>query len=457
MAKMFAEIPRCEAPYRPVKVRRADYNEVELPMTREQLVPQARRCLNCGIPFCHGSGCPLHNRVPDFNAAVVAGHMREAWEILSETSSFPEFTSRVCPALCEGSCTLGGAEFDSVAIRQIEKLIVETAYENGWVKALPKPPQDAPHVAVIGSGPAGLAAAQVLTASGIRVTVYEAGHEPGGLLRYGIPHFKLDKAVIDRRLALLKAAGVHFVCDAKIGEAISGAYLAARYAGVVVACGTPMARDLRIPGREAKGIHFALEFLQGQNRVCAGEAEENPVDVRGRRVLIIGGGDTGSDCAGTAIRNGASSVLQIEIMPEPPMSRSASTPWPQWPYLLRTSSSQKEGMSRRWAIASDAFETENGHVTGVRVHEVKWSLSPWGRPMAFEAVPGSDGFIEADIVLLAMGFVRQDRAAVLASLGLPDNDRVLVVGDAANGPTLVVRAIADAKTKTGDWVGRVLA
>ncbi len=457
MAKLFAEISRAEAPYRPVKVRRNDYDEVEAPMTREQLVPQARRCLNCGVPFCHGTGCPLHNRIPDFNTAVATGRMQEAWEILSETSAFPEFTSRVCPALCEGSCTLGGAEFDSVTIRQIEKLIVETAYANGWVKPLPPVPEEAPHVAVIGSGPAGLAAAHTLTAVGFHVTVYEAGHEPGGLLRYGIPHFKLDKRVIDRRLALLKQAGVRFVCDAKIGEAISGAYLAARYAGVVVACGTPVARDLRIPGRESCGVHFALEFLQGQNRVCSGEAVVNPVDVKGRRVLIIGGGDTGSDCAGTAIRNGATSVMQIEIMPEPPEKRSESTLWPKWPYLLRTSSSQKEGMARRWALASDRFEVKGGRVTGVRVRQVKWSFNPWGKPLSFEPIPDTEELIRADVVLIAMGFIRQERAATLASLGLPDTDRVLVVGDAANGPSLVVRALADAKNRTADWAAMLKA
>ncbi len=440
--------------YRPVEQRRRDFKEVERPLSCAEIAEQSARCKDCGIPFCHGAGCPLSNVIPEINSAVAAGDWRRAWEILNTTSSFPEFTSRVCPALCEGSCT-GGIEDEPVMVRQLEKATVETAFRNGWVKPFIPEHRNGIRVTVIGSGPAGLAAADELNRLGYLVTVYEANAAPGGLLRYGIPDFKLDKSVIDRRLELMAASGITFVCNTRVGSDISGTYLARRSDAVILAIGTPQARDLRLPGRELDGIHFALEFLQGQNRVIGGEAAVVPVSAAGRRVVVIGGGDTGSDCVGTSIRQGAASVLQIEIMPKPPKERSLSTPWPEWPYMLRTSSSHREGGTREWNVSTRAFLGEHGRVTGLEVAEVKWEFSPVGRPLKFAEVPGSLRRIDADLVLLAMGFTGVSPEGVAAELGLAVDPRgrvlsdparhIFCCGDTANGASLVVRAIADGR------------
>ena len=440
--------------YRPAEQRRRDFKEVERPLSCAELHEQAARCMGCGIPFCHGAGCPLGNVIPEFNAAACSGDWRGAWEILSSTSSFPEFTSRVCPALCEGSCT-DGIDDEPVMVRQIEKAIVENAYKNGWVKPFTPPRRNGWHVTVIGSGPAGLAAADELNRLGWQVTVFEANAAPGGLLRYGIPDFKLDKKVIERRIELMKQSGIEFVCGTRVGEDVSAAYLARRSDAVVLAVGTPEARDLKLPGRELAGIHFALEFLQGQNRVISGELATVPVAAAGKRVVVIGGGDTGSDCVGTSIRQGAASVLQIEIMPKPPAERSPSTPWPMWPYMLRTSSSHKEGGERRWNVSTRAFAGERGHVAALETVEVEWEFSPAGRPLKFTEIPGSERRIEADLVLLAMGFsgVRPDGVAAELGLAVDPRGRVLedparrifCCGDTANGASLVVRALADGK------------
>ena len=428
--------------YRPVEQRRRDFREVERPLSCAELHEQAARCMGCGIPFCHGAGCPLGNVIPEFNAAACSGDWRGAWEILSSTSSFPEFTSRVCPALCEGSCT-DGIDDEPVMVRQIEKAIVEKAYQNGWVKPFTPPRRNGRRATVIGSGPAGLAAADELNRLGWLVTVFEANAAPGGLLRYGIPDFKLDKKVIERRIELMKQSGIEFVCGTRVGEDVSAAYLARRSDAVVLAVGTPEARDLKLPGRELAGIHFALEFLQGQNRVVGGELATVPVVA------------AGSDCVGTSIRQGAASVLQIEIMPKPPAERSPSTPWPMWPYVLRTSSSHKEGGERRWNISTRAFAGERGHVTALETVEVEWEFSPAGRPLKFAEIPGSERRIEADLVLLAMGFtgVRPDGVAAELGLAVDPRGRVLedparrifCCGDTANGASLVVRALADGK------------
>ncbi len=439
--------------YRPAEERRRDFQEVERRLSENEIRQQMLRCHNCGIPFCHGSGCPLYNQIPDFNAAAAAGDWRTAYEILSQTSFFPEFTSRVCPALCEGSCCCG-VDGEAVMVRQCEKMIVERAFEEGWVRpALPAKRREA-KIAVIGGGPSGLFAAEGLNRAGFSVTVFEANHRPGGLLRYGIPDFKLAKSLLDRRLELMEREGIRFVTDTRIGRDISGAYLLRNFDAAVLAVGTPSARDLSVPGRELAGIHFALEFLQGQNRVNSGELDALPVSARGKDVLIIGGGDTGSDCAGTAIRQGARSVRQVEIMPRPPEARSASTPWPAWPWMLRTSSSHEEGCLREWNIASDRFTGSGGVVSGVEVHEVRWSFSPEGRPLKCEAVPGSERVIKADLVLLAMGFTGVPREGLAEELGLELNGRGAVIadparriyaaGDCANGASLVVRAMADA-------------
>lgn len=441
--------------YRETGERRRDWREVERLLSDCELTGQAGRCMNCGMPFCHAYGCPLGNLVPDQNRAVSQGDWRRAYALLSANSDFPEFTSRVCPALCEASC-VHSLDEEPVMVRQFEKRITETAFASGWV--VPRPParENGRRVAVIGAGPSGLSAAVTLRRRGWGVTVYERRADIGGLLRYGIPCFKLDKGLIDRRRKILEAEGIRFVTGCEIGKDISAEWLARRHDAVVVAIGTPAARDLKIPGRELGGIHLALELLEGQNRHLTGEIPQAPIDARGRRVLVIGGGDTGSDCVGTAIRQGAASVTQIEIMPRPPENRDASTPWPLWPYMLRTSSSHKEGCERRWSLNSLKFTGEGNMVAGVEVETVEWEFSPQGRPMKFKPVPGSGETIAADMVFLAMGFtgVPPDTPLV-AQLGLaqtprtalvPDPGRgVYCVGDCANGASLVVRAIADGK------------
>ena len=441
--------------YRPIDERTCDWREVERMLSDAELQEQTSRCMNCGQPFCHAYGCPLGNLVPDQNRAVAQGDWRRAFALLSANSDFPEFTSRICPALCEASC-VHGLDEESVMVRQSEKRIIETAFANGWVTPCPPEKENGKSAAVIGAGPAGLSAAVTLRRKGWAVTVYEKRANVGGLLRYGIPCFKLDKSLIDRRRAILEAEGVRFVTGIEVGKDISAEWLAKQNDAVVVAIGTPAARDLKIPGRHLPGIHLALELLEGQNRFLTGEIAAPPIDAKGKDVLVIGGGDTGSDCVGTAIRHGAKSVTQIEIMPRPPDERSDSTPWPLWPYMLRTSSSHKEGCVRRWNLNSVRFVGEN-HVQGVEVERVVWTQSPEGRPLKFAAATDSREVIPADLVFLAMGFtgVPADMPLV-AQLGLKQTPRtalvsdlsrkIFCVGDCASGASLVVRALASGKT-----------
>ena len=441
--------------YRPAEDRKRDWSEVERVLSDAELKEQTSRCMNCGQPFCHAYACPLGNLVPDQNRAVARGDWKLAYELLSANSDFPEFTSRICPALCEASC-VHGLDEEAVMIRQSEKRIIETAFAEGWV--VPRPPEreNGKSVAIVGAGPAGLSAAVTLRRRGWAVTVYEKRANVGGLLRYGIPCFKLDKSLIGRRRKILEAEGIRFVTGIEVGRDISAAWLARSFDAVVVAIGTPAARDLNIPGRELPGIHLALELLEGQNRYLTGELDAPPIDAKGKDVLVIGGGDTGSDCVGTSIRHGAKSVTQIEIMPKPPEERDASTPWPLWPYMLRTSSSHKEGCARRWNLNSLRFVGE-GRVGGVEVESVEWEFSPEGRPLKFRSVPGTKETIKADLVFLAMGFtgVPTD-SPVVSQLGLkqtprtalvPDPARnVFCVGDCASGASLVVRALASGKS-----------
>ncbi len=459
--------------YRPAAERTADWNEVERAIPDAALREQTARCMNCGQPFCHAYGCPLGNLVPDQNRAVSQGDWKRAYELLSANSDFPEFTSRVCPALCEASC-VHGLDEEAVMVRQSEKRIIETAFAEGWV--VPRPParENGKSVAVVGAGPSGLSAAVTLRRRGWAVTVYERRANIGGLLRYGIPCFKLDKGLIDRRRALLEAEDIRFVTGIEVGRDLSAEWLARRHDALVVAIGTPAARDLRIPGRDLAGIHLALELLEGQNRALTGEIAAPPIDAKGRDVLVIGGGDTGSDCVGTSIRHGAKSVTQIEIMPRPPEVRDVSTPWPLWPYQLRTSSSHEEGCTRRWNLNSLRFiggpaldsqatncqadePSSRQTVSAVEVETVEWEFSPDGRPAKFHAVPGTREVIKADLVLLAMGFtgVPPD-SPLVAQLGLrqtprtalvPDPARnIFCVGDCASGASLVVRALASGKS-----------
>ena len=455
--------------YRPVAERMADFREVERTLPIAELVSQAERCQSCGVPFCHGAGCPLGNRVPDQNRAAASGDWHRAWELLSSTSDFPEFTSRICPALCEAACVRQLDE-ESVMVRQLEKRIVDTAFERGWVAPHPPERENGKRAAVIGAGPSGLSAAVTLRRHGWTVTVYEKERNIGGLLRYGIPCFKLDKSAIDRRRAILEAEGIRFVTGAEVGRDIAADYLLRANDAVVLAIGTPAARDLRIPGRELQGIHFALELLGGENRARTGETDANPISCKGKRVLVIGGGDTGSDCVGTANRQGAASVMQIELMPEPPAERGPSTPWPQWPWIMRTSSSHLEGCERRWCLNSLRFlatteppnhPTTQPSVAGVEVESVAWDFSPEGRPLKFHSVPDTKEIIPADIVLLALGFTGVPADLPLVKqLGLsltprtaliPDPARhVYCVGDCANGASLVVRALASGKSLSLD-------
>ncbi len=438
--KSFLTVPRQEAGYRPVHERINDYSEVEQTLNTGERKLQAGRCMDCGVPFCHWA-CPLGNRPPEFQDALCKGEWRKAYDILSETNDFPEFTGRICPALCEKSCVLK-LTFDApVTIREDEAAIIEAAFREGYVRPR-QYARNGRRVAVIGSGPAGLAAANRLNRLGYDVTVYERDEQPGGLLRYGIPNFKLGKNIIDRRLRVMEAEGITF----RTGSPIDLSALADALAGFdayAVCTGTPQARDLDIPGRGLAGIHLAMEMLGQQNRVLAGQTFDRAerISAKGRHVLVIGGGDTGSDCIGTAHRQGALSVTQIEIMPQPPAGPNPATPWPQWPPVLKTSSSPEEGCTRRWSLNSRRFIGRNGRVSGVEVEEVEWLPSPdGGRPTMKPT--GRKEVIKTDLVLLAMGFLRPQLPP------LPAN--AVVAGDAATGPSLVVKCIAAGRQAARD-------
>ena len=428
----FLNIPRQEAGYRPIHDRINDFSEVEQTLNTGERKLQASRCMDCGVPFCHWA-CPLGNRPPEFQDALYKGKWQKAYTILSQTNDFPEFTGRVCPALCEKSCVLKLSIDAPVTIREDEAAIIEAAFREGYVK-----PQtykrNGKKVAVIGSGPAGLAAANQLNHKGYTVTVYEKLEYIGGLLRFGIPNFKLNKPIIDRRIQVMEAEGIQFQTQAEIDLA----NLPAGYDAYCICTGTPQARDLDIPGRDLQGIYFAMEMLSQQNRVLAGQtfSKEERISAKGKHVLVIGGGDTGSDCIGTANRQGALDVTQIEIMPKPPVGNNPATPWPQWPLVLKTSSSHEEGCIRRWSLASNRFIGKNGHVCGVEVEEVEWIPAQDGSRPAMKPT-GKKETLKADLVLLAMGFLKPQLPA------LPPN--AFAAGDAATGPSLVVKCIASGR------------
>lgn len=428
--KAFLTIPRQEAGYRPVHDRINDFGEVEQTLNTSERKQQASRCMDCGVPFCHWA-CPLGNRPPEFQDALYKGKWEEAYEILSQTNDFPEFTGRICPALCEKSCVLKLAIDAPVTIREDEAAIIEAAFREGYIKPRTYP-RNGKKVAVVGSGPAGMAAANQLNRMGYEVTVFEKDEYVGGLLRFGIPNFKLNKAIIDRRAEIMEAEGITF----KTSTPIDVEHLPEGFDAYCICTGTPQARDLDIPGRNLKGIHFALEMLAQQNRVLAGQtfSKEERINAKGKHVLVIGGGDTGSDCIGTSNRQGAASVTQIEIMPKPPVGHNPTTPWPQWPVVLKTSSSHEEGCTRRWSLTSNRFiGTKDGRVCGVEVEEVEWIPSPdGGRPIMRST--GKKETLKADLVLLAMGFLKPQQPAFA--------NNVFVAGDAATGASLVVRCIA---------------
>ncbi|MDR1038008.1 MAG: glutamate synthase subunit beta [Deltaproteobacteria bacterium] len=437
--------------YRPIAERIKDYRPVELRPAEGYLSEELRRCQDCGIPFCHAMGCPLHNVVPEINVEALHGRWESAlWKLL-ETSPFPEFTARVCPALCEGSC-VQGLNGVPVPARLAEYEVSERGFENGWIRPLPPLRRTDVKVAVAGSGPAGLACAFALNRAGATVTVYERDRRPGGFLRYGIPDFKLDKRVIDRRIDLMVAEGVRFRMNVEAGTDISARLIENRYDALVIASGARKKRDLAIPGRELAGVMFATDYLSAQNRVNSAEEASLPpgFSAAGKRVLVIGGGDTGSDCVGTANRQGASEVSQFEIMPEPPAVRAPGNPWPQWPRVLRTSSSHEEGCRRRWNIDSLEFlpsESDPSRLGAVRCREVSWSATNGGPPRPVPK-PASEFTVRADLVLLAMGFTGPEETSLrLGGLAAPPGGalegKIYSCGDAARGPSLVVRAIND--------------
>ena len=453
------QLPRTTPAPRPVPERLRDFEEIYAPHAPELPATQATRCMDCGVPFCH-SGCPLGNVIPDFNAAVHAKDWRAAYEILSETNNFPEFTGRICPAPCEAACVLG-INNDPVAIEFIEKTIAETAFEEGWVRPEMPAERSGQRVAVVGSGPAGLAAAVQLNKAGHRVTVFERADRIGGLLRYGIPDFKLSKSVIDRRLEVMEAAGIEFRTNAEVGGNVAVADLQRDYDALLLAGGSTVARDLPIPGRALKGVHYAMEFLTEQNQQLAnGGTAALQLDAKGKNVLVIGGGDTGADCVGTSNRQGAASVRQIELLTQPPASRDASTPWPLWPMQLRTSSSHEEGCERQWAILTKAFlGDEKDELRAVLLVDIEWTTDAETGRNRFTEVPGTEREVPCELALLAVGFVHPEPDGHLAQLGVALDARgnvftedyqtsvpgVFAAGDMRRGQSLVVWAIREGR------------
>jgi glutamate synthase (NADPH/NADH) small chain len=441
-----------------VEERVRDWREVYEPASREATAEQAARCMSCGTPFCH-SGCPMGNLIPEWNDLVHRERWQEAADRLHATNNFPEVTGRVCPALCEASCVLSIND-EPVTIAPIEKVVAEIAWTEGWV--VPRPPAmwTGKRVAVVGSGPAGLAAAQQLARAGHHVVVYERADRLGGLLRYGIPEFKLEKWVLERRLDQMRAEGISFETGVEVGRDLPADELLAGADALLLAGGATLARDLPIPGRELRGVHQAMEYLTLANRVQEGDVDRPSISARGRRVVIIGGGDTGADCLGTALRQGATSVHQLEILPRPPEPRDPSTPWPVWPLQLRTSAAHEEGGERHWSVSTQRF-LDNGHgrVVGLVMAEVTTTLDA-GRPV-FTVVPGTETELPCDLVLLALGFAGAERSPMLTQLGIdldargnvPRDERwatgrdgVFVCGDMSRGQSLVAWAIAEGRS-----------
>ncbi|MCC6134059.1 MAG: glutamate synthase subunit beta [Candidatus Contendobacter sp.] len=455
----FLEITRDDHGYAPVEERVKHFRDFVVPLPEPKMREQAARCMDCGIPYCH-RGCPVHNIIPDWNDLVYRGNWREALDVLHSTNNFPEFTGRICPAPCEASCTLNFND-QPVTIKDIECAIIDKGWAEGWVT-----PQIAKHrtgkrVAVVGSGPAGLACAQQLARAGHQVVVFEKNDRIGGLLRYGIPDFKLETVLIDRRLAQMQAEGIEFRPNNHVGVDISARQLLAEFNAIVLAGGSELPRDLNAPGRELRGIHYAMDFLTQQNRRVAGQKIAPDIEILAtdKHVVVIGGGDTGSDCVGTSIRQGACSVTQLEIMPKPPLHENKLLSWPNWPMKLRTSSSHEEGCERDWAVTTKAFFGTDGQITAIRVSRLEWLMIN-GRQTMIES-PDSEFEIKADLVLLAMGFVHPVHVGMLQELGVALDERgniragtndyqsslnkVFSAGDMRRGQSLVVWAIREGR------------
>ena len=455
----FKELPRQAPPRRPVQERVGDYAEFYLDWTEEQARNQGARCMDCGIPFCH-KGCPLGNLIPDWNDFVYKGQWQKALAALHATNNFPEFTGRICPAPCEASCTLAINQ-DPVTIEYIEKAISDRGWQEGWIT--PQPPQvrTGKRVAVIGSGPAGMAAAQQLNRAGHTVTVFERDNYIGGLLRLGIPDFKLEKEVVERRVQQMKDEGISFRTGIRVGQNFSVAELRAGFDAILLAIGSTIPRNLDVPGRDLRGVHFAMDYLTQQNRINAGEhvPDEERITAEGKRVIILGGGDTGADCLGTAHRQGAEIVRQYEILPEPPQQRRADNPWPQWPLILRSSAAHEEGGVRDYNITTKAFSGADGQVDKLHGARLVWAPGADGRLQMTE-LAGSEFEVDADLVLLALGFLHPQRHGLVEQLGVEldgrgnvktDADKmssvpgVFAAGDAVRGQSLVVWALAEGR------------
>jgi glutamate synthase (NADPH/NADH) small chain len=456
----FKEFERAIPPRRPIEVRLKDWRELEGKWDEEKLREQGARCMDCGIPFCH-TGCPLGNIIPDWNDLIYRGRNRDAIERLHSTNNFPEFTGRICPAPCEEACVLN-INNDPVTIKLIEKQTIDHALKAGWVVPQVAERKTGKKVAVVGSGPAGLACAQQLARAGHAVTVFERADRIGGLLRYGIPDFKMEKHLIDFRMEQMGAEGVTFRPSTNVGTDVTTEQLRSEYDAFVISAGSTVPRDLPIPGRELAGIHFAMDFLPQQNKVVAGDTVADQISAAGKRVVILGGGDTGSDCLGTSNRQGAVSVHQFELLPQPPEKRTTEMPWPDWPMILRSSSSHEEGVIRDWSINTKSFSGADGVVQKLHGVRLEWESGDNGRPQMKE-IAGSEFELEADLVLLAMGFIGPDQAGPIADLGLALDQRgnivadraymtgtpgVFACGDARRGQSLVVWAI---------WEGRECA
>lgn len=454
----FQEWPHVPAPKREKAERIKDSREFTLPLAPDEAKRQAGRCMDCGVPFCH-QGCPLGNPIPEFNDAVYRGKWKEAFLALSGTHNFPEFTGRLCPAPCEAACVLN-IDQDPVAIEQMEKEIIERAFAEGWVKAHPPAHRTGKRVAVVGSGPAGLAAAAQLNQAGHHVTVFERDDRPGGMLRYGIPDFKLEKSIIDRRLKLMEAEGIEFRCGVEVGREPTWSALREEHDAIVLAVGAQGARELDVPGRELSGVVMAMDYLTHQNRALAGLASLAPhLNAAGKRVLVLGGGDTGSDCLGTALRQGAAHVMQVAHSPAPPMVRALNNPWPRWPLVFRTSSSQEEGGQREFGLVTQRLEGQDGQLKAVHTVKVELQRSADGAPRLVE-IPGSETVQAVDLLVLAIGFTGPDPRALSEELGVKlttrgqvqvdkhfatSVDGVFCAGDASRGASLIVWAFADGR------------
>ncbi len=453
-SKGFLKYKRQEVGYRPVEERIRDFDELNLPLTPDEIHQQVARCMSCGIPFCHGMGCPLGNRIPEFNELVYKGKWKAACDNLHSTNNFPEITGRVCPALCEAACCLGIND-QPVLIRHIEFQIVEKGFEKGWIKPLVPEKKTGKRVAIVGSGPAGLAAAQQIARAGHEVLIFEKEDKPGGLLRYGIPDFKLDKKIIERRLEQMRIEGVGFRCGIQVGEDVSTSYMKQTFDALLLTMGAGKPRDLDVEGRELDGIHFAWDYLKQQNKRCSDELiTEKMINAEGKNVIVIGGGDTGSDCVGTAIRQGAKLIHQLEILPKPPEERPPETPWPMWPKIMRTSSSHEEGCERQWGVMTKKFTGEDGKVKELHGCEVDWVKDEEGN-WKLKEKSGSEFVLKADLVLLAMGYVHVVHEGIVKDLDLELDNRgnvrvnnyqtskpwVFAAGDTVDGASLVVNAI----------------